>query len=65
MRENPGDSRLSELFDALPFSEAEGLVHADSLSDPITVEKLEESWYRFFKGNYQEIVRLAAGGGGG
>jgi len=64
VRANPGDARLSELFDALPFSEAEGLAHADALSDPITVEKLEESWYRFFKGNYQEIVRLAAGGGG-
>ncbi len=65
VRDNPGDARLSGLFDALPFSEAEGLALADALSDPIGAEKLEESWYRFFKGNYRQIVRLAAGGGGG
>jgi len=65
VRQNPGDARLSSLFDALPFDEARGLEHADALSDPIEAEKLEESWYRFFKGNYQQIVRLAAGGDGG
>jgi ABC-type Fe3+ transport system substrate-binding protein len=65
VRDNPGDERLSSLFDALPFSEAEGRRHSESLSDPIQAERLEESWYVFFKSNYERIIRAASGGSDG
>jgi iron(III) transport system substrate-binding protein len=61
---HPGDPGLAELFDELPFSEAEGLEQAGALADPIEAERLEERWYRFFKARYARILEIASGGGG-
>lgn len=62
VRDNPGDERLAALFDALPFSETEALELAEQMSDPIMAEKIEESWYRFFKKRYRWILLLAREG---
>jgi ABC-type Fe3+ transport system substrate-binding protein len=65
VRENPGDDQIAGLFDALPFDEDAAMRHAGDLSDPVMAEKLEESWYQFFKSRYEEVLERAGGGGDG
>jgi spermidine/putrescine-binding protein len=65
VREHPADARLAALFDELPFAAGDAAAVAARLRDPVEAEKLEEEWYGFFKGNYEEILRIAEGGGDG
>jgi len=50
------------LFDEPPFDEAEGFRLAKEMDDPVRSEMIEETWFRFFKKKYLEVIRGASGG---